>query len=346
MYLFGQSVEAYLEAQRRQGMEEYTSEEHWQVDDASQQQNPLSMDDASVDTGVVRRRTRAATARGAKGANGINGSEAQDYETEEHSAFKNRYESGGKSNPAGKGRGRDSGGRVASPSSDDSGGEQKGHGRSQSRGRSRSVVKSRSAGTGTGIEKEGQNGQRSSSRARGGRTPAKSGSGRGSGESQGDRGGRSARSRERRNGRVRGMSHGEGHSTTDIDYARHHQEHAGSDSDHQLHDALKKIRPWAQPVDRREAAEVDKCLDNISLRFARTQPVLYLRVISYVLVMTELVAMMTPCVAMGIQWITALCEGPPLIAIIELLYETFKCVTTWGLECQLQSEDFNHCILK
>jgi hypothetical protein len=62
--------------------------------------------------------------------------------------------------------------------------------------------------------------------------------------------------------------------------------------------------------------------------------------------MSELISLLTPCVAMGIQWITALCDGPPLLAIIELLWECFMCLRTGGLQCQLKSHNFTHCILR
>jgi hypothetical protein len=110
---------------------------------------------------------------------------------------------------------------------------------------------------------------------------------------------------------------------------------------------VKRTRHLAAPVDKREAAAVDaESLDNPSLRFARRHPSDYLRVISFLMVMSELISLMTPCVAMGIQWITALCDGPPLLAIIELLWECFMCLRTGGMRCQLNSENFTSCILR
>jgi hypothetical protein len=44
------------------------------------------------------------------------------------------------------------------------------------------------------------------------------------------------------------------------------------------------------------AMEVDKCLDNFALRFARSHPKMYLKVVGHVLVLSELIALLTPCV--------------------------------------------------
>ena len=42
--------------------------------------------------------------------------------------------------------------------------------------------------------------------------------------------------------------------------------------------------------------------------------------------------LLTPCVALGIQWITALCDGPATWAIIDLINLAFMCVFR---ECQI-----------
>ena len=47
---------------------------------------------------------------------------------------------------------------------------------------------------------------------------------------------------------------------------------------------------------------------SVCLRFARRHPELYLKLLGHLLVMSELVALLTPAVAMGIQWVTALCR--------------------------------------
>ncbi len=93
------------------------------------------------------------------------------------------------------------------------------------------------------------------------------------------------------------------------------------------------------------AAKADMYLNNISLRFARRHPRTYLKMVGHLLVMSELVALMTPAIAMGIQWVTALCEGPPVPAIIELFMLGVKCVV-WG-HCKESLEDsWKNCILK
>lgn len=132
------------------------------------------------------------------------------------------------------------------------------------------------------------------------------------------------------NGRKNGLLH--------CDHKIDHVEHA-----EHIYKAVKHI---TLPVDKAEAAEADKCLDSASLRYARSHPLEYLRILSYLMVMTELISLLTPVVAMGIQWITALCDGPPVLAIIELAYECFVCLRTGGIHCQLNAEHFTHCILK
>lgn len=92
------------------------------------------------------------------------------------------------------------------------------------------------------------------------------------------------------------------------------------------------------------ASEADKCLDNVFLRLAKRFPVTYLKVAGHLLVMSELVALLTPAVAMGIQWVTALCDGPPVLALIDLFYAGFQC---WFLgQCIMGQDNMSHCILK
>jgi hypothetical protein len=90
------------------------------------------------------------------------------------------------------------------------------------------------------------------------------------------------------------------------------------------------------------AAEADRALNNFSLRFARNHPKTYLKVVGHLLVMSELVALLTPVVAMGIQWVTALCDGPPVPALLGLFNLAFQCVGMGNC----QSIYWKHCILK
>jgi hypothetical protein len=60
--LLSQSIEAYAKEQRQPNSKEYTTQGHWQVDDASQQK-ALSADDATnAQAAQMRRRTRAPAA--------------------------------------------------------------------------------------------------------------------------------------------------------------------------------------------------------------------------------------------------------------------------------------------
>jgi hypothetical protein len=90
-----------------------------------------------------------------------------------------------------------------------------------------------------------------------------------------------------------------------------------------------------------------RCLDSFALRYARARPGDYLRIVGHVLVFSELVAMLTPAIAMGIQWITALCSGPPVPVIIDLLWVVAECL--WRGECSsLYASDISlpHCIVR
>lgn len=93
------------------------------------------------------------------------------------------------------------------------------------------------------------------------------------------------------------------------------------------------------------SAQADQYLDIWSLRLARKYPKEYIKNIGKLLVMSELVALLTPAVAMGIQWITALCDGPPVLVIIQLMKLCFNCIIF--KECEFLDEDSSlHCILK
>jgi hypothetical protein len=91
------------------------------------------------------------------------------------------------------------------------------------------------------------------------------------------------------------------------------------------------------------AAEADKSLDNFSLRFARHNPALYLKIAGHLMVMSELVALLTPVVGMGIQWVTAFCDGPPVKALIGLFSLGYECVIHGNCNTM---ENWKHCILK
>jgi len=123
--------------------------------------------------------------------------------------------------------------------------------------------------------------------------------------------------------------------------------HSSDEEEEDKVDSLyKKLRAEATVEDEAAAAEADKCLDSAWLRYARNHPTDYLYIVSYVMVMSELISMMTPCVAMGIQWITALCDGPPVLAIIELGWESMVCLYHGGIHCTFNTEQLQHCILR
>lgn len=94
-----------------------------------------------------------------------------------------------------------------------------------------------------------------------------------------------------------------------------------------------------------QAREADLALNNFSLRMARRYPKTYLKVVGHLLVMSELIALLTPAIAMGIQWVTALCDGPPVPAMIELVSIGLNCLL-WGDCTRTLEASWSHCILK
>jgi hypothetical protein len=67
---------------------------------------------------------------------------------------------------------------------------------------------------------------------------------------------------------------------------------------------------------------------------ARRYPKLYLRALSHIYITVELIALMTPLVAMGIQWITALCgETAPVPALLSVMSILADCAVRGDLRC-------------
>ena len=93
-----------------------------------------------------------------------------------------------------------------------------------------------------------------------------------------------------------------------------------------------------------EAAIADEALDTFFMRFARNEPKRYCRVTGHFLVMSELIALLTPCVAVGIHWITALCtDATPTAVMLDLMGSYLKeCVWEMNPACDLT----RHCIMR
>jgi hypothetical protein len=78
-------------------------------------------------------------------------------------------------------------------------------------------------------------------------------------------------------------------------------------------------------------ADIDESsiLDTALLRMAKARPREYLLMVGYILVLLETVTFLTPAVAMGIQWITALCNEPgmsPIPALLDFLRLYCSCL--------------------
>lgn len=94
-----------------------------------------------------------------------------------------------------------------------------------------------------------------------------------------------------------------------------------------------------------EISLADKTIDSVFLWYARYYPLDYLRIVGQLLVMSELIALLTPAIAMGIQWVTALCDGPPVLAIIDLIIMSYNCALE-PASCDLARSKLTNCILK
>ena len=95
-------------------------------------------------------------------------------------------------------------------------------------------------------------------------------------------------------------------------------------------------------------ALAQSCLDSVFLKLARRRPTAYTRCVGHAIMITEGLALMTPVVAMGIQWITALCDDPPTLAIVELINSIASCALTnnaFSTSCY-DDKMSTHCILK
>ena len=86
--------------------------------------------------------------------------------------------------------------------------------------------------------------------------------------------------------------------------------------------------------------DANAALDTFLLKWAQRRPKHYLAVIGHILVVSELVALLTPAIAMGLQWTTALCNQHSLIALIEVLSFALSCLFKGACE-----PDFRHCVL-
>lgn len=86
---------------------------------------------------------------------------------------------------------------------------------------------------------------------------------------------------------------------------------------------------------------------SVFLWHARRHPRAYLRSVGHLLVISELVAMITPAIAIGIQWITALCpDTPPVLAMMDLLRSAWTCGQLADPQRCFAETLRPHCILK
>jgi hypothetical protein len=80
------------------------------------------------------------------------------------------------------------------------------------------------------------------------------------------------------------------------------------------------------------------------VRLAKARPKLYLRLVSYLMVLTELATLLVPMVAIGAQWMTALCKDTPSVtAIFSLTYWSLHCLV--GGKAEMCDRALNSCIV-
>jgi hypothetical protein len=79
-------------------------------------------------------------------------------------------------------------------------------------------------------------------------------------------------------------------------------------------------------------------------RYIEREPEAYLRHTSLVFVSLELVAMLTPAVALGMQWVTALCPGAPVQSFLDLLSACVLCLSVSREQCEMSMRE--HCIVR
>lgn len=106
--------------------------------------------------------------------------------------------------------------------------------------------------------------------------------------------------------------------------------------------AEKSAEKTTKPVSVIDVTSEDanQALDTFLLRWAHRRPKHYLAVIGHILVLSELVALLTPAIAMGLQWTTALCKKHSLVALVEIFSFALSCLFKGACE-----PDFRHCIL-
>ncbi|CAE7416740.1 unnamed protein product, partial [Symbiodinium microadriaticum] len=105
-------------------------------------------------------------------------------------------------------------------------------------------------------------------------------------------------------------------------------------------------RDIATAVVSREDIErnAKQLLDNhTAIRWAWKHPQLYLLTLSHVIMVVELASLMTPIIAVGIQWITSLCDTmPPVTALLSVFYLMLQCMFKGEEECSALQD---HCIV-
>uniref|UniRef100_A0A7R9UCB2 Uncharacterized protein n=1 Tax=Pinguiococcus pyrenoidosus TaxID=172671 RepID=A0A7R9UCB2_9STRA len=114
----------------------------------------------------------------------------------------------------------------------------------------------------------------------------------------------------------------------------------------------KVERESSQAKEKFHLTDANIALDNPFLRWASVNPISNIDSVGHFMVMTEMIAVLTPCVAIGLQWITALCDGPVLVVIWDLFIGFLSCgghgvLSGTFRDCAIFNSDiYSHCIFK
>ena len=95
--------------------------------------------------------------------------------------------------------------------------------------------------------------------------------------------------------------------------------------------SLREVTPLISEKDMEDnaAATFANCW---GMRIAKARPKYYVQVVSYIMLLSELLSLLVPMLAIGCQWMTALCgDTPSLSALFSLTY--------WSLRCMIGREE-------
>jgi hypothetical protein len=95
-------------------------------------------------------------------------------------------------------------------------------------------------------------------------------------------------------------------------------------------------------ADETDPTRANNALSSMRLLiFAREKPVTYVHMLGYISVISEMVLFLTPAIAMGLQWVTALCNRSSFPVILDIFLAVGRCIGEYlaGGQCRLKGYD-------